>query len=171
MNTRATHKPLLASAALAGALAVSAATAIAAQHPPKEGKFAYRSCWSGTSKVIALSKTHVAFGFEFTGAVVGDEPGSLFDHASFRCEGVAGSFGKERFGHVICLAIDPSGDKNMTRYTLWKDGKYHREDVGGTGKYEGMVAHAEVEHLGPFPTIEPGTFQDCNHIVGTYKLK
>jgi hypothetical protein len=25
--------------------------------------------------------------------------------------------------------------------------------------------------LGPFPVIKAGTFQDCNHQTGTYKLK
>jgi hypothetical protein len=28
-----------------------------------------------------------------------------------------------------------------------------------------------VHALGPFPAIKVGTFQDCNHQTGTYKLK
>ena len=28
-----------------------------------------------------------------------------------------------------------------------------------------------VQPLGPFPAIKAGTFQDCNHQTGTYKLK
>ncbi len=46
-----------------------------------------------------------------------------------------------------------------------------REFVVGTGKYEGMVTTGTVEPLGPFPVIKAGTFQDCNHQTGTYKLK
>ena len=29
----------------------------------------------------------------------------------------------------------------------------------------------KVEPLGSFPAIKAGTFQDCNHQTGTYKLK
>ena len=51
------------------------------------------------------------------------------------------------------------------------DGKITRTNVAGTGKYEGMVTAGTVELLGPFPAIKAGTFQNCNHQTGTYKLK
>jgi hypothetical protein len=71
----------------------------------------------------------------------------------------------------VCEAIDADGDKRLTIYSRGSDGKVTREAVAGTGKYEGMVATATVEPLGPFPTIKDGMFQDCNHQTGTYKLK
>jgi hypothetical protein len=46
-----------------------------------------------------------------------------------------------------------------------------RTQVAETGKYEGMVMVGTVEPLGSFPTIKDGTFQNCNHQTGTYKLK
>ena len=46
-----------------------------------------------------------------------------------------------------------------------------RENITGTGKFEGMVATGTVKPLGPFPVVKAGTFQDCNHQTGTYKLK
>jgi hypothetical protein len=171
MKSKTSLKLLFANAGLAGALAVSAALAGAAQDLPKEGKFAFRACWSGVSKAIALSKTHVAFTLEFTGASLSDKPGGLFDHNTFHCVGMGATLGDEKLGHIVCQAIDPDGDKRMDRFELGKDGNYHREEVVGTGKYDGMTTHTTVKQLGPFPTIEPGTFQGCNHQAGTYKLK
>jgi hypothetical protein len=170
MNTKSGLNPHLRNAALAGALAVFAMTAFAAQHLPKEGKFAYRGCSTGTSKAIVLSKSHVAYSFESTGEDMADTPGTLFDHASFQCEGSGAGFGKERIGYIVCLYVDPYGDKDMARFTL-RDGKWQRQEVAGTGKYDGIVIHADVRDLGPFPKMRPGMLQVCNHVVGTYKLK
>lgn len=171
MKTRSSLKPRLANAALAGALAVLATAAVAAQPLPKEGTFAFRACWSGTRNVVAISKTHVGSSFEFTGEAVADEPGGLFDRNTFQCEGMGARLGKQRIGDVICVGVDPDGDKHMERYTLKNDGKWHRKEITGTGKYEGIVTNNKVVQLGPFPVIKPGTFQGCNHTTGTYKLK
>jgi len=170
MNTKFGLKPLFTNAALAGALAVFAAAASAAQSLPKEGNFAYRACFSGTSKAVVLSKSHVAFSFDLTGENVADTPGTFFDHASFQCEGASANFGNERTSESYCLFLDPDGDKAMVRVTM-RNGKWHRQDIAGTGKYDGMVVHAEVQPMGRFPTIKPGMFQGCNHAAGTYKLK
>jgi hypothetical protein len=171
MKSKSSLKRLFATAGLAGALAVSAAVAGAAQDLPKEGKFAYRSCWSGISKAIALSKTYVAYTLDFMGSTLSDKPGGLYDHNTFHCVGMAATLGDKKEGHIVCQAIDPEGDKRMTRFTLGKDGNYHSEVLTGTGKYEGMIVHTAVKQLGPFPTIAPGTFQSCNHQAGTYKMK
>jgi hypothetical protein len=74
-------------------------------------------------------------------------------------------------GSTVCEAIDADGDKRLSYFSVGSDGKVTRENVVGTGKFEGMVASGTVQPLGPFPVIKAGTFQDCNHQVGTYKLK
>lgn len=163
-------KPLLTNTALAGALAVFATTALAAQHLAKEGKFAYRACFSGTSKAVVLSKSQVAFSFDLTGETVADTPGTFFDHTSFRCEGSGANIGKERTSESYCLFVDPDGDKSLHRVTM-RNGKWHRQDIAGTGKYDGVVVHGDVQPMGRFPTLKPGLFQGCNHTAGTYKLK
>lgn len=172
MKSKPSLKPLLTNAALAGALAVSAAATAASQQLPKEGSFAFRACWSGVSKSVAASKTDLAYNLELTGETISDEPGGLYDHNTFHCVGMGARSGKTRtMGDMICVGVDPDGDKHMERYTLRKDGQYHRRKIMGTGKYEGMVEQTKVVQLGPFPRIKPGTFQGCNHTTGTYRLK
>jgi hypothetical protein len=51
---------------------------------PKEGRYEYQACWSGTSNLIAFSKTHTALSYEMMGAVRAVQPGSLFDKNTFR---------------------------------------------------------------------------------------
>ena len=72
--------------------------------------------------------------------------------------------------YLTFVAIDRDGDKRLAFFTI-SDGKFVRENVTGTGKYEGMIAEGTVQPLGPFPTIKAGTFQNCNRQTGTYKLK
>ena len=170
MNSQFSLKPLVTRTALAGALAVCTAAAVASQQLPKEGKFAFRGCFSGASKFAALSKTNIGYSYEFTGEDIADVPGTLFDHASFRCVGSGGRFGKEVIGQTVCLYVDPDGDKDIARFTL-RDGKWHRQDVAGTGKFDGIVIHADMKNLGPFPRMKPEMFQNCDHVEGTYELK
>jgi len=70
----------------------------------------------------------------------------------------------------VCETKDADGDKRLLSFSN-VDGKITRTNVAGTGKYEGIVTAGMVENLGPFPSIKDGTFQNCNHQTGTYKLK
>jgi hypothetical protein len=74
-------------------------------------------------------------------------------------------------GSTVCETIDVDGDKRLAYFSLGSDGSLTRENVAGTGKYEGMKATGTVHPLGPFPTVKEGTFQDCNHQTGTYKFR
>jgi hypothetical protein len=96
----------------------------------------------------------------------------MFDKNSFRCVGANATFEKRTTGMAVCEAVDREGDKRLTFFSVAEDGKVTRRTVLGTGKYEGLIEeNAVVQPLGPFPTIKPGTFQNCNHQTGTYKLK
>jgi hypothetical protein len=138
---------------------------------PKEGSYDYTACWSGASNVITFSKTHTASSYEMTGAIRSNPPDGMFDKNSFRCVGVNASLGGKNTGSTVCEAMDVDGDKRLSNFSLASDGSLTREIVGGTGKYEGMTMTGTVHPLGPFPVIKAGTFQDCNHQTGTYKLK
>ena len=138
---------------------------------PKEGGFDYTSCWSGVNNVITFSKTHTASSFELTGTTRSNPPGSMFDKNTFRCVGMNASLDGKITASTVCESIDVDGDKRLTYFSTG-DGKVTRTFVLGTGKYEGMVnTTGTVQPLGPFPAIKAGTFQDCNHQTGTYKLK
>ena len=160
-------KPMQAAAILA---TLVAGTAVAADYP-KEGKFDYTACWSGVSNVVSFSKTHMAFSYEMTGVVRSNPPGSLFDKNTFRCVGTNANMGGKNSGISVCESVDADGDKRLSYFAFAADGTAVREHIAGTGKYDGMVMNAKVTNLGPFPTIKAGTFQNCNHQVGTYKLK
>ena len=138
---------------------------------PKEGSYDYTACWSGANNVITFSKTHTASSYEMTGAIRSNPPGGMFDKHTFRCVGMDASLDGKNTGSTVCEAIDTDGDKRLSYFSLGSDGKVTRENITGTGKFEGMVATGTVKHLGPFPVVKAGTFQDCNHQTGTYKLK
>jgi len=138
---------------------------------PKEGSYDYTACWSGANNVITFSKTHTASSYEMTGAIRSNPPGGMFDKHTFRCVGMNASLDGKSTGSTVCEAIDADGDKRLSYFSLGSDGKVTRENITGTGKFEGMVATGTVKPLGPFPVVKAGTFQDCNHQTGTYKLK
>ena len=146
---------------------------VTAQSQPvaKEGRYDYVACWSGASNVLAFSKTHTATTTEFTGTTRSNIAGSIFDNNSFRCIGMSVSFDGKNTASAACESIDRDGDRRLSYFATAADGKVTREVVSGTGKYDGLVLDTTVTPIGPFPTIKPGTFQACNHQVGSYKLK
>jgi hypothetical protein len=160
-----------ASRYLLGLLILTAAPSAFAAELPKEGSYDYTACWSGVNNVITFSKAHTASSYEMTGATRSNSPGGMFDKNTFRCLGMNASLDGKNTGSTVCEAIDADGDKRLAYFSLGSDGKVIRENIAGSGKYEGMVATGTVQPLGPFPVVKAGTFQDCNHQTGTYKLK
>ncbi len=154
-----------------GLLILTSAPAAFASDLPKEGSYDYTACWSGVNNVITFSKTHTASSYEMTGTTRTNPPGGMFDKNSFHCVGMNASLDGKNTGSTVCEATDTDGDKRLAYFSLGSDGKVTRENITGTGKYEGMVASGKVQPLGPFPVVKAGTFQDCNHQTGTYKLK
>ena len=154
---------------LALLIVASPFSAIAAELP-KEGSYDYTACWSGANNVITFSKTHTASSYEMTGTTRSNPPGGMFDKSTFRCVGINASLDGKVTASNVCETIDVDGDKRLLSFSNI-DGKTTRTNVAGTGKYEGIVTAGTVENLGPFPSIKDGTFQNCNHQTGTYKLK
>ena len=170
MKSRTNVKLQLANAGLSAALTV--ATAASAQTLPKEGRYDFNSCWSGASNVVQFSQNHSAMSYEMTGTNRSNPPGGMFDRTSFRCVGARASLGGKASGLAVCEMIDRDGDKRISYFSLMSDGTTIREpNTAGTGKYEGMEMSGSVQPLGPFPGVKPGTFQDCNHQTGTYKMR
>lgn len=168
MKSKCNSRWQFASAGLVGALTIASASI--AQTIPKEGRYDYTACYSGVRNTLEFSKTHSASSSEYTGTIRTNPPGGLFDRSSFRCVGMNASLDGKISSHSVCESVDPEGDKRLASFSQQGD-KVTRENVVGTGKYDGMVASGTVEPMPPFPTIKPGTFQACNHQMGTYKLK
>jgi hypothetical protein len=153
---------------LIAALFSGTSVAIAADFPP-EGKYDFTACWSGVSNPIQFSKTHTAFTYDMTGSSRASQSGAMFDKTSFHCIGLSMVLDGKGSGVTVCEAVDKDGDKLLTRFD--QSGTANtRTQISGTGKYEGAAIAGSVEPLGPFPSIKVGTFQNCNHQTGTYKL-
>lgn len=168
--TRKFHmKQRLARAALAAGLAVSSAAFAAGL--PKEGSYGFNACFSGVGNLVKFSKDFRGVSFELLGANRSDVPGGMLDHTTFRCVGAHFWLGGKDTLDVLCETVDPDGDKQLAKVAMAGDGRETREVLAGTGKYEGMQMTGAITPLGKFPSIKPGTFQACNHQIGTYKLK
>lgn len=138
---------------------------------PKEGSYDFIACYSGVSNTIVFSKTHRAVSYEQTGTTLSNPPGGFLDKRAFHCVGMATSFDGKSTNTAVCESLGTDDDKLLTYFSLGADGKVTREVVAGTGKYEGIVSSGIAQPLGPFPAAKAGTFQDCNHQTGTYKLR
>lgn len=152
------------------ALATLALGGAAAQTMPKEGKYDFTSCYSGTSNVIAFSKTHSALTGDFVGNNRTTPPGGPFDMTTFRCVSISSTLDGVTTGSNYCETTDKDGDKYLTR-NVSQGTKGTQEGLAGTGKYEGMVRSGTSESYGVFPTIKSGTFTGCARQSGTYKMK
>ena len=67
------------------------------------------------------------------------------------------SFDGKMSGGSVCEGTDKDGDKRLTRFTYDDEGKMQRQEIAGTGKFEGMVSSS--------------TFEYCTRNTGTYKFK
>ena len=150
-----------------------AATSLAnAGEVPKEGTYDYTSCWSGTTSTMQLPGGAMAATNEVTGMNHAKIPGTMFDNSSFRCIGFTVTKDKVATGRTVCEAVDADGDKRYASFVAGEDGKTVRSQIGGTGKFEGLVtSNMTIENMPAPPTIVPGTIQGCNHQTGNYKLK
>jgi len=138
---------------------------------PKEGSYDYTTCFTRNSTRIEYSKTHFAYSHEDSGTTVSKSPGGPFDNESVRCVGMTASFDGKNSGSTVCMAVAENGDKRLTRFWYDNEGKYQREEVSGTGQYDGMVTTGSVKRVGETKLIKVGTTQYCNQATGTYKLK
>jgi hypothetical protein len=144
--------------------------ATAAPNYPKEGKYDYTTCYSGTTTAIQVSKTTSANTIKFIGNTRSNPPGGPFDMLAFTCVGMGSSNEGKSGSAYFCQVVDTDGDRFMA-HGVFDGAKTVTDAFGGTGKYEGMVRNGTSESPGPYPTAEPGTFTGCNRQTGTYKMK
>jgi hypothetical protein len=155
--------------ATAFAAALSVPSVLAADLP-KEGNYDFMSCYTGVSNAIAFSKAHGATTSELTGTIQSSPPGGMFDKVAFRCLSFDTTLDNKTTSTTMCEGVDKDGDRYLNH--IVNDGQAStRRVVAGTGKYEGMTASGTVMGMGPYAVVKPGTFQNCSHQVGTYKMR
>jgi len=140
---------------------------------PKEGKYDYTTCFTRTVTYVEYSPTQSAWSYSELGRSVSDPPGGMFDGDESQCLGMTASLDGKRYGSTACVGVAKDGAKRFTRFWYDADGKFQRETIAGTGKYDGMVTTGTVQDVKAPPSMKQGTqtFDYCNRNVGTYKLK
>jgi hypothetical protein len=151
-------------AAASGDLAVAADL-------PKEGSYDYRTCFTRNTVRIVFSDAHSAWSYNETGTTVSTTPGGMFDGESMRCVGTTARSNGKRIGISTCEGVAKNGDKRLARFQYDADGKLVREEVAGTGMYDGMVTTGTVKAVVPEKEIQPGVTTFCNQATGTYRMK
>jgi hypothetical protein len=150
--------------------AASAGFAFAADLP-KEGSYDYKACFTRNTTPIDFSDTHSAYSYNETARAVSISLGGLFDGESVRCVGSVAIDNGKRMNLSICEGVAKNGDKRLTRFQYGAEGKLVREEVAGTGMYEGMVTTGTAKEVVPPKEIQPGVTIYCNQLTGTYKMK
>ena len=80
----------------------------------------------------------------------------MFDKETFRCVGTNANFEGKIRGSATCESTDGAGNKRLASFST-SDGKTTREQIAGTGKYEGMVINSTtIDTLGPVPDHQRG---------------
>ena len=138
---------------------------------PKEGKYDVNLCFGGPLPAIAHSDKLIAGGLDLYGPMVSNLPnGGLYHLNGIRCAGAWAVIDGVYQENGYCETTDPDGDKQFGKYSnTGSGGKW--QVVNGTGKYAGMTASGSYAAVGQFATQGPGTLQNCNRAIGTYRLK
>ena len=138
---------------------------------PKEGSYDYKGCFTRNTVRIDFSDAHSAYSYNETATAVSLAPGGMFDGDTVRCVGTVAISNGKRMNLSICEGVAKNGAKRLTRFQYGADGKIVREEVAGTGMYEGLVTTGTVKEVAPTKEIQPGVTTYCNQLTGTYKMK
>lgn len=156
---------------LARVLAVLVAIPACAADLPREGRYDYQVCFTRDISRIVYSDAYRAYSYTETGTVKTATPGELFDGERVRCVGTVLVANGKRTNLSICEAVALNGDKRLTRFLYGADGTLQREELAGTGLYEGMVTTGIAREVVPPKEIQPDRTTFCNQLTGTYRLK
>lgn len=151
-------------------VAASSGAAFAADLP-KEGTYDIKTCFTRNIARIAFSDAHRAYSYNETATAVSTTPGGMFDGDTVRCVGAVSIANGKRTNLSICEGVAKNGSRRLTRFQYDADGKLVREELAGTGMYEGMVTTGTIKEVVPPTEVQAGVTTFCNQGTGTYKLK
>jgi hypothetical protein len=164
--------------AVALAMIAVAGGAMAAEEPapiPREGTSTHLTVGSATMKRVDQGKDQWQLGWEFLGAVQGDDGKGLTHNASVRCVGSAHAVPGIVDAYTnACAFTRPDGDQLFTveKFVSGKPGGASQGTysiVGGTGKLAGITGSGEWTRYFVRPALE-GTAQTVTRGKMTYHL-
>ena len=164
-------KTMMRMISVAAIIAATSSVIVVAADLPKEGSYDYKVCFTRNTSRIVFSDAHTAYSYNETGTATSTTPGGMFDGERVRCVGTVNISNGKRTNLTICEGVAKNGDKRLTRFQYGADGKLLREEVAGTGMYEGMVTTGIAKQVVPPKEIQPGETTFCNQATGTYKMK
>lgn len=155
----------LAAAAIAALTGASLAQAQAQQ------SYEHVICRAGTMTVLAQADKVVVWALDHRGVYVTTR-GVAFDGFTQRCVGVIASIEGKNSGSGYCRSVDPkTGDWTVVDWTAAdKPGFGTYAFRYGTGKWKGVTGGGTFEPVGPTRPVDPGTYQNCSRIKGTFSL-
>lgn len=153
---------------IAAGFALLALECLAGAAPSSEGTFDYTTCFTRTRTRIDYSPTRFAYSY---GVTVNEPRGGPFDGNQVVCVGMTLSFDGKLSGGSVCEGRDRDGDKRLTRFAYDDEGKLQRQEIAGTGKFDGMVTTTVYRPLGAPKEVSPGVFEYCTRNTGTYTLR
>lgn len=138
----------------------------------REGRFDFNFCKFGKADYPRQARGLVSGSFDRIAASLYDNGGSKdIDQQGSRCVGAYEVVGGQYRDYGVCTQVDADGDKWLMRYETRADLGGTWIAVGGSGKYEGIMAKGEYRPIGNVPGLVPNGFKSCNHYTGAYKLK
>ncbi|MEO8718564.1 MAG: hypothetical protein ABI423_10150 [Burkholderiales bacterium] len=142
-------------------------TAASAQQP-----YDSITCRAGTITPLAQAEKVFVWALDHRGVSQTSDPKDPFNNFTQRCIGVVAAVEGKISGNGWCRSVDPkTGDWTLIDWTASdKPGHGTWSFRHGTGKWQGVTGGGTYEPTGATRPVEAGTYQNCVHGMGTWKL-
>jgi len=138
----------------------------------REGRVDFSFCKFGKADYPRQARGLINGSFDRIAASLHGNGGlNSFDQHGSPCVGTYEIVDGSYRDYGVCTQVDADGDKWLMRYETGANLAGTWMAVGGSGKYEGIVAKGEYRPIGHVPGLVPNGFKSCNHYSGIYKLK
>jgi hypothetical protein len=142
----------------------------------KEGRVDFLNCMTGKLvDIVSSADLQAGYVHENFASTVSNIAGSPFDQLGTFCAPLYFRQGQSVQVEGYCRYSDSDGHTWIMRFTDRVTNGISKgtfETVGGTGKFEGANVTGEIAPANGFPPgAQPGVFNRCTRVTGTYKLR
>jgi hypothetical protein len=135
---------------------------------------AYESttCRAGTVNVLAQADKVFVWALDHRGVSMTSDPNDAFNGFTQRCIGTVASVEGKISANGWCRNVDPkTGDWTLVDWIASdKPGAGTWSFRNGSGKWKGITGSGTYEPVGPTRPVEPGTYQNCVRVKGTWSI-